>query len=120
MTDTDELAEPNRLSINSTLVDGVTVVTVTGEIDHNTVGSLRRALTPPSGTAVPRTVADFGGVTFLDSGGITVLIAAHQAHGEQGWLRLAGVRQPVLRVLQLVGLDALIDCRPTVRDALEA
>ncbi|MGR6974731.1 STAS domain-containing protein [Streptomyces cynarae] len=120
MTDTDELAEPNRLSITSALVDGVTVVTVQGEIDHNTVGSLRQALTPPSGTAAPRTVADFSGVTFLDSGGITALIAAQQAHGEGGWLRLAGVRQPVLRVLQLVGLDSLIDFHPTLRAALDA
>ena len=120
MAGTDELAEPNRLSITSALVDGVTVVTVQGEIDHNTVSSLRQALTPPSGTAAPRTVADFSGVTFLDSGGITALIAAQQAHGEGGWLRLAGVRQPVLRVLQLVGLDSLIDFHPTLRAALDA
>jgi stage II sporulation protein AA (anti-sigma F factor antagonist) len=120
VTDTDELAEPDRLSVTSTFIDDVTVVTVTGEIDHHPVDSLRRALTPPGGSAAPRTVADFGGVTFVDSGGITVLIAAHEAHGEHGWLRLAGVRPSVLRVLQLVGLDSLIDCHPTLRGALDA
>ncbi|MFJ9026733.1 hypothetical protein ACIRPU_43385 [Streptomyces sp. NPDC102259] len=36
----------------------------------------------------------------------------------QGWLRLAGAQEPVVHVLQLVGIDAIIDCRPTVEEAL--
>ncbi|GAA2458456.1 STAS domain-containing protein [Streptomyces glaucus] len=120
MADTDELAGPERLSVSSALIDGITVVTVRGEIDHHTADPLRQALTPPDGAAGPRTVADLSGVTFMDSSGINALIAAYQAHGEGGRLRLAGIRPPVLRVLQLVGVDALIPCYPTARQALDA
>lgn len=115
---TNEPAEPDGLSVTRSVVDGVTVVTVTGEVDHHTSGTLRQALTPadPDGA---RTVADLSGVPFMDSSGINVLIAGHQAHGPTGWLRLACVRRPVLRTLEIVGLTPLLPCYPTVRDALE-
>ena len=115
-----EVAEPGPLSISRAVVDGVAVVTVTGEIDHHTSGLLRQALAPgdPPGTA--RTVADFSGVAFMDSSGINVLIGAHQAHDPAGWLRLAGVRRAVLRTLEIVGLTTLIECHPSVRDAIDA
>jgi stage II sporulation protein AA (anti-sigma F factor antagonist) len=101
-------------------VDGVTVVTVTGEIDHHTSGLLRHALAPEEPSQAARTVADLAGVDFMDSSGINALIAAHQAHGATGGrLSLAGVRRPVLRTLEIVGLTTLIDCHPSVREALE-
>ncbi|MER5860996.1 STAS domain-containing protein [Streptomyces sp. NPDC059688] len=114
-----EAAEPDGLSISRAVVDGVAVVTLAGEIDHHTSGLLRQALVPdPPGAA--RTVADFTGVAFMDSSGINVLIGAHQAHDPGGWLRLAGVRRPVLRTLEIVGLTTLIDCYPDVREAMAA
>ncbi|MFI5977522.1 STAS domain-containing protein [Streptomyces sp. NPDC051452] len=122
MTDIAEIkepAEPDRLAVGRTVVDGTTVVTVTGEIDHHTCGVLRHALVPTEPTAA-RTVAEFSGVAFMDSSGINALIAAHQAHGPAGSLRLAGVRGPVLRTLEIVGLTTLIGCYPSVRDALES
>ncbi|MFF8997658.1 STAS domain-containing protein [Streptomyces achromogenes] len=122
MADTAEMNEqtgPERLSVFRSTVDGVTVVTVTGEIDHQTSGVLRDALTPAGPVPGARTVADLSGVPFMDSSGINVLIAGHQAHQPMGWLRLAGVRRPVLRTLEIVGLTPLIACYPSVHDALE-
>jgi stage II sporulation protein AA (anti-sigma F factor antagonist) len=115
---TNEQALPDPLSVTRSVVGGVTVVTVTGEVDHHTSGALRQALLPaePDGA---RTVADLSGVPFMDSSGINVLIAAHQAHGPTGWLRLAGLRRPVLRTLEIVGLTPLLACYPSVADALE-
>ncbi|MEU1011229.1 STAS domain-containing protein [Streptomyces sp. NPDC005890] len=116
--DTNEQAEPDGLSVTRSVVGGVTVVTVIGEVDHHTSGALRQALTPedPDGA---RTVADLSGVPFMDSSGINVLIAGHQAHAPAGWLRLAGVRRPVLRTLEIVGLTPLLPCYPSVGEALE-
>jgi stage II sporulation protein AA (anti-sigma F factor antagonist) len=55
----------------------------------------------------------------MDSSGVNALIVAYQAAAaDQGWLRLAGVRGAVLRTLQLVGIDSVITCHPTVEDAL--
>ncbi|MEU0007238.1 hypothetical protein ABZ079_23900 [Streptomyces sp. NPDC006314] len=43
----------------------------------------------------------------MHSSGVNALIAAHQAHGPTGRVRLAGVRGPVLRILEIVGLTTL-------------
>ncbi|MFF9091390.1 STAS domain-containing protein [Streptomyces sp. NPDC014991] len=119
VADANEETEADRLSVGRATVDGVTVVTVSGEVDHHTSGMLREALTPEDPAEVSRTVADLSGVPFMDSSGINVLIAAHQAHAPVGWLRLAGVRRTVLRTLEIVGLTTLIPCYPSVSDALQ-
>ncbi|MDO0924334.1 STAS domain-containing protein [Streptomyces sp. TG1A-8] len=115
-------AEPNRqpdaLSADSTVAEGVRVVTLAGEIDHHTGDALRRALDVPDGP--PRVVADLHRVTFMDSSGINILLAAHRTLTEAGgWLRLAAPTPSVLRTLQIVGIDSVIDCRDTLHQALD-
>ncbi|MGI5192095.1 STAS domain-containing protein [Streptomyces sp. CA-288835] len=108
MTVTHGTARPG-LSIDHTTVDDIRVVTLRGEIDHTVTNELTEALLSYGSVTRPRTVVDLSGVTFMDSSGINVLIAAHQAmSGAQGWLRMAGAQASVLRVLQLVGLDQVI------------
>ncbi|WP_405965642.1 STAS domain-containing protein [Streptomyces sp. NBC_00723] len=73
-------------------------------------------MTPPL-----RIVADLSGVTFMDSSGINVFIAARlRVSQAQGWLRIAGAQETVLRLLQMVGVDTFIPCHPTVEQALNA
>ncbi|OUC77783.1 STAS domain-containing protein [Streptomyces swartbergensis] len=118
VTDAEKTQQPRGLSVQVTVTDGIRVVTVVGEIDYHTGEQLRQAL-DVCDTARPRLVIDMRQVTFMDSSGINILIAAHQAITEAGgWLRLAGPAGPVLRALQIVGVDALIDCRLTLREAL--
>ncbi|GAB2895922.1 hypothetical protein GCM10027074_74370 [Streptomyces deserti] len=121
MADTERAEQtprPAGLSVVSTTTDGIRVLTLAGEIDHHTGEQLSTAL-DVSDTARPRIVIDLRQVTFMDSSGINILIAAHQAvTAAGGWLRLAGPTGSVMRILQLVGVDALIDCRPTLREAL--
>ncbi|MEU1940489.1 STAS domain-containing protein [Streptomyces coeruleorubidus] len=75
----------------------------------------------PADIARPRIVVDLSRVTFMDSSGMNILIAAHQAASSaQGWLRMAGARESVLRVLQPVGVDQVIGCHPTLEQALTA
>ncbi|KUH40586.1 MULTISPECIES: STAS domain-containing protein [Streptomyces] len=119
MKDTDEAVRPGPLSIRTDCVDGIRVVTVHGEIDHTSRDTLHRALTPAPDGGRPRTVIDLGGVSFMDSSGVNVLIAAHQsATGADGWLRLADPQESVLRLVRLVGLDTVIPCHPTLQQAL--
>ncbi|POX57664.1 anti-anti-sigma factor [Streptomyces sp. Ru62] len=102
----------------STTVDGIRVVTPAGEIDHHTGDTLRQAL-DASSTPRPRVVVDLHQVTFIDSSGINIFIAAHRTLGEaDGWLRLAAPRESVMRTLNIVGVDTLIDCRETLHQAL--
>ncbi|CQR59512.1 STAS domain-containing protein [Streptomyces leeuwenhoekii] len=107
-----------RLSVSRyTTPDGVHVVVLAGDIDHTTAGTFRQALTAPDGSA-PRAVVDFGDVTFMDSSGINVLVAANNtARSRDGWLRLARTPTPVLALLRIVGLDDVAPLYPTVEDA---
>ncbi|MER6694531.1 STAS domain-containing protein [Streptomyces minutiscleroticus] len=112
---------PRQLSITTKTVDAVRIVAVAGEIDHATCPQLTQALLPEDATAVPRTVLDFSGVSFLDSSGLNVLIKAHRtAAAAGGWLRLAGCPDAALRAIELVGLDTLIPCHPDLQHALHA
>jgi stage II sporulation protein AA (anti-sigma F factor antagonist) len=38
----------------------------------------------------------------------------------QGWLRIAGAQEAVVRLLNMVGIDEIMDCHPTVEQALNA
>lgn len=101
-----------------TTADGVHVVALAGDIDHTTAGTFRQALPPPDGST-PHTVVDFRDVTFMDSSGINVLVAANNAARSRGGsLRLAHTPTPVLDLLRIVGLDDLIPLYPTLEDAL--
>ncbi|MEU9471319.1 STAS domain-containing protein [Streptomyces avermitilis] len=118
MADTGQAAEPGQLSVVSTATAGIRVLTLAGEIDHDTGQALRQAL-DASGAPRPRIVVDLSRVTFMDSTGINIFVAAHRTLTEaNGWIRLAAPGEAVMRTLQIVGVDAVIDCRDTLRQAL--
>ncbi|MFF3740932.1 STAS domain-containing protein [Streptomyces sp. NPDC002566] len=120
MADTEHAEQPGQLSVVSTASEGVRVVTLSGEIDHHTGEALRQSL-DVTGVPGPCVVVDMRGVGFMDSTGINILLAAHRALTEAGrWLRLAAPTEAVLRTIQIVGVDAVIDCHDTLRQALNA
>lgn len=118
MANTGKAAQSAGLSVVSTATDGIRVLTLAGEIDRDTGQTLRQAL-DASATPHQRIVVDLSRVTFMDSTGINIFIAAHRSLTEAGgWIRLAAPTQAVLRLLQIVGVDTFIDCRETLRQAL--
>ncbi|MFJ4205023.1 STAS domain-containing protein [Streptomyces sviceus] len=122
MSDIEKADRSDQFSVKPEVVDGVLVVTVHGEIDHDVKDALSQALSSEDGmTPSVRIVADLGGVTFMDSSGINVLITAYRrVRQAQGWLRIAGAQESVLRLLRMVGVDTLIPCHPTLEQALNA
>ncbi|MFJ7147044.1 STAS domain-containing protein [Streptomyces sp. NPDC100445] len=117
-TGTEQAGRTEQLSALTTVTEGIRVVTLAGEIDHATGETLRGALGSCDGSG-SRVVADLSRVTFMDSSGINIFIAAHRALTEAGgWLRLAAPGESVMRTLSIVGVDAVIDCRDTLDHAL--
>ncbi|MGI5484835.1 STAS domain-containing protein [Streptomyces lavendofoliae] len=103
-----------------TPADGVRVLAPAGEIDHTTTAILRQALESKDGRA-RHTVIDFHDVTFMDSSGINILVAANNAAQARGSrLSLAHTPQPVRDLLHIVGLDDVLVLYPTLHEALEA
>ncbi|MFJ3334356.1 STAS domain-containing protein [Streptomyces sp. NPDC086766] len=121
MSDIHKEDRPRRLSIQRAVDDGVLVVALHGEIDHDVKDLLSEALLSEDGTTTTRIVADLSGVTFMDSSGINVFVTVHRrVNAAQGWLRIAGAQEPVVRLLHMVGIDEIIDCYPAVEQGLNA
>jgi stage II sporulation protein AA (anti-sigma F factor antagonist) len=119
VADNREAEDRGGLAVVRTDADGITVLGLDGEIDHQSVGGLTQALARADAAVGRRVVIDLSRVTFMDSSGVNALIAAFQAaQAAGGWLRLVVVRGAVLRTLQLVGLDTVIPFHETLEDAL--
>lgn len=87
---------------------GASVVSAVGEVDVSTAPELRQRLQElPEGTQV---VVDLSDVTFLDSTGLGVLVAALKRVRESdtgGDLRLVVTRPQVTKVLEVTGLSTV-------------
>lgn len=80
---------------------------IEGEIDANSAPSLAAALAAMPD--VPQVVADFAGVTFMDSSGLRVLVdAATQAAGAGKKFAIANPQAAIKRVVEISGLSGHI------------
>jgi anti-anti-sigma factor len=95
------------------------VVTATGEIDLTNAEGLRDALLSALNAGALGLVVDMTATTFIDSAGVTALVrASRRATATEATVRLAVVAPAVLRVLNLVGIDQLVQVHPSVTDAV--
>jgi anti-anti-sigma factor len=97
------------------------VVTGGGEIDLTNADGLRESLLSALNSGAAGLVVDMTETTFLDSAGVTALVrASRRAAASGAAMRLAVAAPPVLRVLNLVGLDRLIEVHPSVAAAVSS
>jgi anti-anti-sigma factor len=102
----------------------VVVVAPKGRVDHATSEGLREALVPhlvrcaAGGDAV---VLDLGGVEYISSAGLRVLmLAAKQAKAQQGFLAVAAAQPLVREILEISKFTLVLRTLPSVRDAVAA
>jgi len=75
-----------------------------GEVDIDTVGETRQQLEHATATGARQVVLDLGGVPFLDSTGVRLVLEADAASRAQGWVfGLIGGPADVQRVFDLTG-----------------
>jgi anti-sigma B factor antagonist len=78
-----------------------------GEVDVRTVGQVRERLENATASGAKHVVLDLGGVTFLDSTGLHLVLEADAASRAQGWeFGLIGGPAGVQRVFDLTGARA--------------
>ena len=89
--------------------DGVRVVAVSGELDLDTIGELNDALSADGGV-LATTVVDLRGLTFIDSSGVSGVLAAARRSRDAGG-RLVCVPGPpsIRRVFELTGVDTVVE-----------
>lgn len=102
------------------LWDGrVAVATLPEELDVTNADETREQLLTIINQGATVLVADMTRTTFCDSAGVTALVRAFRRATEGGTkFRLAVSRPAVLRVLEITGVDRLIDVFGTLAEAL--
>lgn len=82
-----------------------------GELDHHRAREILWELDRQIDQALPRQLTlDLGGVSFMDSSGLAVLLRARRRMEELGGtLRVTRVPQQAARVLRAAGLDKLME-----------
>lgn len=95
------------------------VVTLTGEVDLAVAGAVRTCLRELMVAGASHVLVDLREVTFMDSMGLGVLVAARkQARVFRGSFGLVAPSPPVARVLSLTSLDKFLPSFASVDEAL--
>jgi anti-anti-sigma factor len=111
------VAGPQPFAVDVQRRDAVAIVQPRGELDLETVETLRAALDGIKGTE--RLVLDLRSLSFIDSTGLQLLVALNQRAQRDRWqLTLMAPAPPVDTAIQLCGLDkelpfvAAVDAEP--------
>lgn len=101
-----------NLKIEQVLEENDYVVQLAGEIDVYTADKLNKAILPLTEDKVNNVKVDLQNVTYMDSTGLGVFIAAYKsAKKHESNLSLINTQQGVLRLFKITGLDEIIDVR---------
>ena len=112
---------PDTFHVSCYPREGFAVVDVQGDIDLQSAPLLRQALLDCAEADEQRVILNLEHVGFLDSTGLSAIIAGHRAvQNRQGSLMLAGVAPQVQRLLDLTHLNEEFTVYPNVQEAITA
>ena len=98
--------------------DGVSVVSVSGEIDLVTAPALEQAIGTVVADGPTALVVDLSGVDFLGSVGLEILAATHEKLGDSAEFGVVARGPATRRPIHLTGLDKTFSLYPTLDEAL--
>lgn len=107
-----------EISLSSNTRDGFVVLTVGGSIDMETSPELRAGLDELLAGGASKLVVDLGGVDFLDSSALGVLVGVRKQMGAAGVLRVACADPSLVRLFEITRLTEMLTVVPSVDDAL--
>jgi anti-sigma B factor antagonist len=107
-----------ELSLTTRTVGKHTVLEVGGEVDVYTAPRLRERLLELVDGGARNVVVDLGGVDFLDSTGLGVLVGAlKRLRAAGGTFALVCAKEPLLKIFRITALDQVFPIYPTVEAA---
>jgi anti-sigma B factor antagonist len=98
------------------------VLIVSGELDACTGRRLQAELGELAASGVDRVVLDLRRLSFIDSFGLGVIVAAKKRLSQEGnslCLVAETTQRNLVRILEITGLDRLLPVHPTVAAAAE-
>jgi anti-sigma B factor antagonist len=97
----------------------VTVAEIRGSLDGLSADKLLRALMDEINSGRKQLVADCSALDYISSAGLRTLLGAVKAARQKGGdLRLAALRPPVLKVLDLSGFTSILKSYPDSQEAV--
>jgi anti-sigma B factor antagonist len=117
---TNEFPQPTFSVAETDLDDRTRILAASGEVHVSTAPELADGLNRAIDAGRTRIVLDFSGVEFIDSTGLSVLLAALRRVGLQdGALVIVCTNPTVLRLFEITRLDVTFDIVDTRDAALE-
>jgi anti-sigma B factor antagonist len=83
---------------------GAPLVYVKGELDHQTAPQLRAVIEEESASTPSAVILDMSGVSYMDSGGLSLMFDTLTRLKGSGWLGVVGATSPVARLMEITGL----------------
>jgi anti-anti-sigma factor len=109
------------MSLEETSKNGMGVVSLTGRFDGATSAAYEASLLPLLEDGRPTMILDLGGVNYLSSAGIRVLLLLFKkSEALKIPLAIACPQASVAQVLSIAGLDGLLTTQPSVEAAIRA
>ena len=101
--------------------NGITILTLTGEIDLQHSPELRKVLQEKIKKSCHALIIDFGGVDYIDSSGLATLVEYRRdSRKYNGELALINLTTRVRTIFDLVRLNEIISIYPTLAEAATA
>lgn len=112
------------MKITSRQIEDVVLIRMQGRIDHKTAADFGDALKPHLTQCMEgrykKFLLDLGGVDFMTSAGLRVLmIAAKTCDKKKSEIAVAALRPGILEIFKISRFDLLFKIFPTVESALE-
>jgi anti-sigma B factor antagonist len=98
------------MELRMSVTDGIAVIQVFGDVDASNAHELRDLSLSALRDGATALVMDCSGLTFIDSAGLSALIAAYRAADVQwGTVTIRNPPPMARRVLEITGLDAVLN-----------
>lgn len=95
------------MNINIEKVNNSTVFKLEGRLDTVTAPELENAINN-EGEALENLVLDFGGISYISSAGLRVLLGAQKKMNTQGSMELINVSEDVMDILEMTGFADIL------------
>jgi anti-sigma B factor antagonist len=95
------------MNINIEKVESSTIFKLEGRLDTVTAPELEQAINN-EGEVLENLVLDFGGINYISSAGLRVLLGAQKKMNTQGIMELINVGEDVMDILEMTGFADIL------------
>jgi anti-sigma B factor antagonist len=95
------------MNINIEKVDNSTIFKLEGRLDTVTAPELEQVINN-EGEALENLVLDFGGINYISSAGLRVLLGTQKKMNAQGSMELINVSEDVMDILEMTGFADIL------------